>query len=372
MPNPIKYTTDSPQERALIKGNYWIGTGDIGKGPSTTTGYYQGPSPAEGGYVVYLYKEGAPGDLSYFSAANDSELISFTNGFLDPEQQEPFTTVQECFNYYNSSGQTDKFCINKDIVAIPTDSIYTHYDFGQVTCRPNSNSSSRELGKNGEFDRVTLFNEPTFTTANGGGIVLDGTNDYIRNSDQTLVVDSGNGLTICTWFSSVTPAAFNTPFFHNGPNFTWGYLRYSNSVGTPLGMEWFYNPGIPGGFYRGETKMAPDFSYPIFFCVNFINRGEGNYGCYLIMNNGTSGLVGGNFGLGYSPTGSNVLDANPSWGAFLFGASTQQGRYLNGTVNMFTGYNRSFFPVTTDVPADDTIPAEIQQYYNATKGRFGL
>jgi hypothetical protein len=67
------------------------------------------------------------------------------------------------------------------------------------------------------------------------------------------------------------------------------------------------------------------------------------------------------------------MNVNPQWGnGFIFGASLQQARYLNGTVNMVTGYNKSFFPVTTDVPADDTIPAEIQQYYDATKGRFGL
>jgi hypothetical protein len=31
MPNPIKYTTGS-ESLALNKGNYWIGTGDVGKG----------------------------------------------------------------------------------------------------------------------------------------------------------------------------------------------------------------------------------------------------------------------------------------------------------------------------------------------------
>jgi hypothetical protein len=371
MGNSIKYTTGT-EANSLIKGNFRIGTGDVGKGPSSSTGFYKATSPPEGGYRVYLYNDNLSGDISYFRAANDSELISFTNGFLDPEIQEPFTTVEECFNYYNSSEQTEKFCTNKEITAIPTDSIYTHYDFGQVTCRPNSDSNVRELGKNGSPSQI--INGPSFTSSNEGGIVLDGINQYVTNFDESLVVDSGNGLTICMWVSNFTPGESNNPFLHNGANFTYGYLRYSISLGTPLGMEWFITTpdASPGGFYRGGTKMTLNTSYPIFLCLNFINRGEGNYGCYLITNNGTSGLVGGNFGAGYSSTGSNVLSTYPLWGAFTFGASVNQARYLNGTINMVSGYNKSFFPITTDVPADDTIPAEIQQYYNATKGRFGL
>jgi len=369
MGNSIKYTTGNTNN-SLVKGNFRIGVGDVGKGPSSSTGFYKATAPPEGGYRIYLNNENVSGNIAYHTAANDSELISFTNSIAG----QSYTSVTECFDYYRT--QSDKVCINNEIASIPTDSLHTHYDFNQVVCRPYSGDGvfSNDFAKDGNNDKIELQNGPSFTSTNGGGVVLDGIDDYMINSNESLVVDSGNGLTICMWVSSVTPAAFNTPFFHNGPSFTWGYLRYSNSFGTPLGMEWFqFSPsGTPGGFYRGGTKMAPDFSYPIFFCVNFINRGQGNYGCYLIMNNGTSGLVGGNFGLGYSPTGDNVLNANPSWGAFLFGASIEQGRYLNGTVNMVTGYNKSFFPVTTDVPADDTIPAEIQQYYDATKGRFGL
>ena len=91
MPNPIKYTAGT-ETLALKKGNFYIGTGDVGKGPSDSTGYYQGPSPASGGYVIYLNKEGAPGSLSYHSAANDSELISFTNSLANAS----FTSATQC------------------------------------------------------------------------------------------------------------------------------------------------------------------------------------------------------------------------------------------------------------------------------------
>jgi hypothetical protein len=76
MPNPIKYST-SVQTLALKKGNYWIGTGDVGKGPTSVTDYYNGITPPSGGYTIYLNK--ASGGPSIYTAANDSQLILLTN-----------------------------------------------------------------------------------------------------------------------------------------------------------------------------------------------------------------------------------------------------------------------------------------------------
>jgi len=41
MPNAIKYNT-SAETLALKKGNFYIGTGDVGNGPTSSTGYYNG------------------------------------------------------------------------------------------------------------------------------------------------------------------------------------------------------------------------------------------------------------------------------------------------------------------------------------------
>ena len=55
MSNPIKYSTGS-ETLVLKKGNMYIGTGDVGKGPSDVTGYYQGVDVPSGGYVIYMNK----------------------------------------------------------------------------------------------------------------------------------------------------------------------------------------------------------------------------------------------------------------------------------------------------------------------------
>ena len=41
MPNPIKYNL-SAETLALKKGNFYIGTGDVDKGPTESTGYWNG------------------------------------------------------------------------------------------------------------------------------------------------------------------------------------------------------------------------------------------------------------------------------------------------------------------------------------------
>ena len=75
MPNAIKYD-ESAQTLALKKGNFWIGTGDVPKGTTANTRYWNGITPPSGGYTIYLNK--ASGGPSIYVAADDTELISLT------------------------------------------------------------------------------------------------------------------------------------------------------------------------------------------------------------------------------------------------------------------------------------------------------
>jgi hypothetical protein len=76
MPNPIKYNT-SAETLALKKGNFWIGTGDVGKGPTSSTGFYNGIAPPTGGFTIYLNK--ASGGPSIYTVSNEAQLTALTN-----------------------------------------------------------------------------------------------------------------------------------------------------------------------------------------------------------------------------------------------------------------------------------------------------
>ena len=76
MPNAIKYNV-SVETLALKKGNFWIGTGDVGKGPTSSTGYYNGITPPSGGYAIYLNK--VSGGPSIYTVTTESQLTGLTS-----------------------------------------------------------------------------------------------------------------------------------------------------------------------------------------------------------------------------------------------------------------------------------------------------
>jgi hypothetical protein len=366
MGNSIKYTTGT-ESNSLVKGNFRIGTGDVGKGPSSSTGFYKATAPPSGGYRVYTYNDNVSGDIAYFDATNNNNLISYTNGISG----ESFETVEQCFEYYK--GQTDKICINNQIESIPTDNLTTHIDFGQVSCVDRNTNSVGLLASNSSSSNGQLRNSPQFVETNGGGVDFDGTNQDVFFQQGSWVPngDISSGFTICMWVSDFTSNNNRDPFFQTSNSFGDGFFRNNNFLGQGMRLELFVaNSGQSGRFFRGDTLMTINNNYPIFLCLNVIDTGQ-NLGCYLIMNNGNSGLTGGVFSR-YQDNRNYILGFTPVLSSNSRIASTDQNFFLNATVNMFSVYNKSFFPRTTDIPAADTIPTEIQQYYNATKGRFGL
>ena len=78
MPNSIKYSTTG-DTLSIKKGNFFFGVGDVGKGPSSTSGHYQGISPPSNGYTIYGNTSG--NNTAIFCANNNTQLINFTNGF---------------------------------------------------------------------------------------------------------------------------------------------------------------------------------------------------------------------------------------------------------------------------------------------------
>jgi len=119
LPNAIKYSA-SAQTLALKKGNFWIGTGDVGKGPTSTTGYYNGITPPAGGYTIYLNK--ASGGPSIYTASNSSQLISLTNSIAGTS----YATAADCLNWFST--QTDKMVTNMDYGSIITSGLQMSFD----------------------------------------------------------------------------------------------------------------------------------------------------------------------------------------------------------------------------------------------------
>ena len=73
MPNILKHS-ETAVAKALKMGDLYMGGTDIDKGPTSSTGFYNGINPPVGGYTVYMNK--ASGGPSIVCPANDAELIA--------------------------------------------------------------------------------------------------------------------------------------------------------------------------------------------------------------------------------------------------------------------------------------------------------
>jgi hypothetical protein len=119
MSNPIKYSTGS-ESLALKSGNFYIGTGDVSKGPTNDSGFWNGLNPPASGYTIYLNKES--GGPAVYSASNDEELVTLTKIISGQN----LTTKQQCLAYF--VGQTDKIVTNMDYPPIITDGLVMSFD----------------------------------------------------------------------------------------------------------------------------------------------------------------------------------------------------------------------------------------------------
>lgn len=202
LPTAIKYST-SAQTLALKKGNYWIGTGDVGKGPTSTTDYWNGITPPSGGYIIYLNK--ASGGPSIYTAANDSQLISLSNTIAG----QTFATAAAALAWFST--QTDKMVFNRDYEAILTGALSLNLDAGFTPSYPRTGTTWYDTSAgvlNG-----TLTNGPTYDSADGGSIQFDGTNDYVTLGNQSSLGFTDGVFTAeaWTWIPSTWTAGSQYP-----------------------------------------------------------------------------------------------------------------------------------------------------------------
>jgi len=334
MPNPIKYTTGSETD-ALKKGNFYIGTGSVGKGPSDTTGYYQGPNVPSGGYVIYMNRDEAPGDLSYHVAANDAELIAFTNNLSG----QSYTGVQQCFDYYY--GENNKVLVNQDYPAdypyIVMDGLVLNLDAGITQSYSGSGTVWVDINGLGPRNNADLINGPTFS---GDSFIFDGADDYALVSYNITGLSSftveawvkTNGLSnsfdrivSCRTTDNTRRMTLNGVQELNKFNFTVETTNNGNvsiQSTSSVTTDWTHVVGV----YNGSQSKI------------FINGTLEN------STNVTGDVIGSN---------QNI---------FSIGKDVYRSRYFwNGNISSINFYE--------GVSLSDS---EVLQNYNAQKGRFGL
>jgi hypothetical protein len=329
MPNSIKYST-SAQTLALKKGNFFIGTGDVGKGPTSTTDYYNGITPPSGGYTIYLNK--ASQGPSIYTAANDAALISLSNTIAG----QTFATAAAALDWFAT--QTDKMVFNIDYPAIVTNGLILNLDAGFTPSYPTTGTTWYDVSSGAS--NGTLTNGPTFNSANSGSIVFDKVDDIVQRNS----IDVGNNFTIGIWCKPTTASrqtmVANGYTYNSNRDKNEGFLFNIGNAGTDmfisLGRD-LYGRISPTGLISANTWFYACASY--------------NGSTINLYFNGTS--VGGNF------FGSPIT-INYNFAPFFLGGWNYPGDWFGGNIAIAQMYNRALSAT------------EILQNFNATKSRFGL
>jgi hypothetical protein len=329
MPNPIKYSTGT-ESLALKKGNYYIGTGDVGKGPTSSTGYYNGISPPSGGYTIYLNKE--TGGPSIYIASNDTQLISLTNSIVGTS----YTTVNQCLVYF--AGQTDKMVLNRNYDPIVTDGLIANFDDGFTPSYPKSGITWYNI--RGTIN-ATLYNG---TEYDDGKMVYDGTNDYVYlGTDFAYNVETNDSFE-CIFKTTSTSATITA-----GAE---GFRRRVVSLNTNNNTIFYryFNAYSAFEMTINITGLTIQTNTTYIFC------------CTISSTNVTTFYINGAQVAQLVPPfgpGTSVTSGSRTYG-FPIG-------FIGGPAGAFDGeyYKLSIY-------GKGLTEQEVLQNYNAQKGRFGL
>ena len=230
--------------------------------------------------------------------------------------------------------------INPDII---TDGLVLCLDAGNSASYPGSGTLWTDLSGNG--NNGTLTNGPTYSSANKGGIVFDGTNDYVicgSGSQYNL----GNNFTLSSWvYPTQVGHAWGDEIFSLATTNVSPYVAY--------GLEWMdtykFNASI-GNTLNVTKGISTTNTFSLNQWYNVVETyDQASIKIYVngILENSLSVTDTVKYGTNILTIGTWYYDINPN-------------NALTGRISNIGLYNRAL------------ISSEISQNYKATKGRYGL
>jgi hypothetical protein len=215
-------------------------------------------------------------------------------------------------------------------------------DAANTKSYPGSGTSWVDLSGNG--NNGTLTNGPTFSSANGGSIVFDGTNDYVNIPFSPQFPIGSSARTLCAWFY-VTSVSGSREIFSIGGNTVAGsrsalWIDSTNIIGVEC-----LNNGVLTDSWTGINTWVN-------LCATF--ETGGNTHSFKIYVNGTQRAT---------TTIGTAVTLNSLSTAAVIGWVAGAGAFVHmfiGNIPQALLYNRALSA------------SEILQNYNATKGRFRL
>jgi len=230
--------------------------------------------------------------------------------------------------------------INPDII---TDGLVLCLDAGNSASYPGSGTVWNDLSGNG--NNGTLTNGPTYNTENRGGIVFDGTNDYI---DINIPSTNFDDFTLSCWikFNNITKNTQN--FISLGTDST---LIASNNDSQNFNLGYYSNT-------KWHTNTKANNSWTNELNINS-NAPVNNVWYYVVATYSITGNARKLY-INSSYIGGDALYNNPGSVSIIRIGGGAFGWLFSGIISNTKIYNKALSAI------------EILQNYNATKGRYGL
>ena len=218
-------------------------------------------------------------------------------------------------------------------------------DAGNPKSYPGSGTTWTDLSGNGNSG--TLINGPTFNSANSGSLLFDGVNDYV-NGNHGLTNNAD--FSVSFWLYYISPGGgANTD---RGLITTWDASWNGFGIGTSANgtviRSWARN-GAAGGMNWGNTSTIRNVWSNLILTYTYSTRTQSAYVNTTFVNSEVM--------TGSSVTHSNLQVAR---GGMAGSVQLYYYPYLNANFGLVSIYSRALSA------------AEVQQNFNALRGRYGI
>ena len=218
------------------------------------------------------------------------------------------------------------------IVTVVTGNLSMYLDAGITSSYSGTGTAWTDLSGNNR--NGTLTNGPTYTSADGGSIVFDGTNDFVQCTGSI----TATAATFVSWIRrNGTQGSYDGILFSRGSNVTGMQFQSSNQ------LSYMWN-GAVNTYTWQSGLIVPDLTW----CMVAVSVTSTAATAYLCQ---SSGITSATNTVSHTST---ILDD------IKIGQEDFGGRFYTGNIATAMIYDRA-------LSAD-----EISQNFNALRGRYGL
>ena len=220
---------------------------------------------------------------------------------------------------------------------------------------PGSGTAWTDLSGNGNNGTLSATSIG-YNSANGGSLVFDGVNDYVNNSTNflpnQLFADSNGSWSVSCWFKFPV-----NPIGTRSVNASWSLIGRSGGIATS-GTFIIYVGSETDTTYGAYTpfKVASTIRGAVTVISDSVNTDTWNN--VVLTWDGSAGKYYFNTQQGVLSVGAAALQSYTQF--YVGGGGSLTGHYYEGSISLVSIYNRAL------------TPQEIQQNFNATRGRYGI